>query len=60
MRRATRIATIFSAIAALAAWLQFSILPTINIGNSYPDVQMPLAVTLSLVTCYFWTILWLD
>ncbi len=60
MRRATQIATFLTMGAAAFSWFAFSILPTLSVGNSYPDVQMPMAVVLSLVGCYFWTLLWID
>jgi hypothetical protein len=58
MRAANKVITIILAIAAAAAWLITSVFPT-QIVISYPDVQVPMAITLSAAACLGWVLLYL-
>jgi len=59
MRRINTIITIGLAIAAAATWLVVSIVPG-KITPTFPEVQVPFAVTLSAAACFGWLLLWLS
>jgi hypothetical protein len=56
MRRINAVITIGLAIAAAAAWFVVSAVPG-KITPTFPDVQVPFAVTLSAAACVGWLLL---
>lgn len=59
MRAANKVITIVLALAAAAAWVITAVLPG-QIVLSYPDVQVPMAVTLTAAACFGWVLLYLS
>jgi hypothetical protein len=58
MRAANKVITIILAIAAAAAWLVAAVLPG-RFVLSWPDVQVPMAITLSAAAALGWVLLFL-
>lgn len=62
MSKLNRRITLALFVAAALSWLAFSVSPSINVSspiNSYPSVQMPMAITLTAAACFGWLLLFL-
>lgn len=58
-----RFISISLAIAAGICWIAFAVLPSFGIFgviDSYPAVQMPMAISFTAAACFGWTLTWLS
>ena len=62
MQRMNVIITIVLALAAAFAWFLTSVMSWFSFAFvvSYPQVQVPLAITLSAAACFGWLLVWLS
>jgi hypothetical protein len=52
--------TVVLAAAAGLAWVAYGVLPVFNLVDAYPDVQTPMAVSLTAAACFGWGLSWLE